>query len=166
MERQFVCECRSGGESRRAATQTCRERRSWNAVAFGIQGRMIRIAIIEDSQELREALRQLIGGSEGYQVSGAFRCMEEALEALPRDLPDVALVDLGLPGMSGIDGIRQLAQLYPRLHLLVLSVYGDDDRIFDPICAGACGYLLKKTPPARLLESISDVPGAAPPLSP
>jgi DNA-binding NarL/FixJ family response regulator len=127
---------------------------------------MIRIAIIEDSLPLREALRQLIGGSEGYRVSGAFRCMEEALEGMSRDLPDVALVDIGLPGMSGIDGIRQLAQLYPRLHLLVLSVYGDDDRIFDAICAGACGYLLKKTPPARLLESISEVAAGGAPMSP
>src|ERR1700736_46369 len=101
----------------------------------------------------------------GYQVSGAFRCMEEALERVSRDLPDMALVDIGLPGMSGVDGIRQRAKLYPRLHLLVLSVYNDDDRIFDAICAGACGYLLKK-PPARLLESISEVAGGGAPLSP
>ena len=66
--------------------------------------------------------------------------MEEALECVSRDLPDVALVDIGLPGLSGVGGIRQLANLYPRLHLLVLSVYSDDDRIFDAICAGGCGY--------------------------
>src|SRR5207248_8553720 len=96
----------------------------------------------------------------------AFRSMEEALAGLPRDLPDVALVEIGLPGMSGIDGIRHLAQLYPKLHLLVLTVYSDDDRIFDAICAGACGYLLKKTPPARLLESIAEVAGGGAPMSP
>jgi DNA-binding NarL/FixJ family response regulator len=127
---------------------------------------MIRVAIVEDSRQIREALQQLIGGSEGYQVTGAFRCMEEAIEGLPCDLPDVALVDIGLPGMSGIDGIRQLTQLYPRLHFLVLSVYGDDDRIFDAMCAGACGYLLKKTPPARLLESLAEVAGGGAPMSP
>jgi DNA-binding NarL/FixJ family response regulator len=75
-------------------------------------------------------------------------------------------VDIGLPGISGIEGIRQLRQLYPQLHLLVLTVYSDDERIFDAICAGACGYLLKKTPPARLLESITEVAGGGAPMSP
>jgi DNA-binding NarL/FixJ family response regulator len=127
---------------------------------------MIRVAIIEDSRQIRDALQQLIGGSEGYGVTGAFRSMEEAFDGLPRDLPDVALVDIGLPGLSGIDGIRQLSQLYPTLRLLVLSVYGDDDRIFAAICAGACGYLLKKTPPARLLEALAEVAGGGAPMSP
>ena len=127
---------------------------------------MIQIAIVEDSRQIREGLRQLIDGSEGYRVTGSFRSMEEALPQLAGALPDVMLVDIGLPGISGIEGIRQLRQLYPKLHLLVLTVYSDDERIFDAICAGACGYLLKKTQPARLLESITEVAGGGAPMSP
>jgi DNA-binding NarL/FixJ family response regulator len=127
---------------------------------------MIRIAIIEDSRPIREGLRQLIDGSDGYHVTGGYRSMEEALPEVARNLPDVALVDIGLPGISGIEGVRQLRQTYPQLHLLVLTIYSDDDRIFDAICAGACGYLLKKTPPARLLESIAEVAAGGAPMSP
>jgi len=127
---------------------------------------MIQIAIVEDSRQIREGLRQLIDGSEGYRVIGSFRSMEEALPQLGSALPEVVLVDIGLPGISGIEGIRRLRQLYPQLHLLVLTVYSDDERIFDAICAGACGYLLKKTQPARLLESIREVAGGGAPMSP
>src|ERR1035441_1281446 len=98
---------------------------------------MIRIAIVEDCREIRQGLRQLIDGSDGYHVTGGFHSMEEALRQVARELPDVVLVDIGLPGISGIEGIRQLRQLYPQLHLLVLTVYSDDERIFDAICAGA-----------------------------
>ncbi len=127
---------------------------------------MIRIAIIEDSREIREGLRQLINGSDGYHVTAGFSSMEEAIPDLKRDIPDVVLVDIGLPGMSGIEGIRRLSHSHPQLHLLVLTVYSDDARIFDALCAGACGYLLKKTPPARLLESIADVAAGGAPMSP
>jgi DNA-binding NarL/FixJ family response regulator len=77
--------------------------------------------------------------------------MEEALEQIGRDVPDVLLADIGLPGMSGI---RLLKQRYPALPALVLTVYEDDERIFNALCAGACGYLLKSTPRARLLEGL------------
>jgi DNA-binding NarL/FixJ family response regulator len=127
---------------------------------------MIRIAIIEDARPIREGLRQLINGSDGYHVAADFRSMEEAFPQIARELPDVVLVDIGLPGMSGIEGIRQLRQLYPQLPLLVLTIYSDDERIFDAICAGACGYLLKKTPPARILESIAEVASGGAPMSP
>src|SRR5258708_34996125 len=92
--------------------------------------------------------------------------MDDALTQVAGDLPDVVLVDIGLPGISSIEGIRQLRQFHPQLHLLVLTVYGDDERIFDAICAGACGYLLKKTPPARLLECITEVATGGAPMSP
>jgi DNA-binding NarL/FixJ family response regulator len=80
--------------------------------------------------------------------------------------PDVVLMDIGLPGMSGIDGVRQLTARYPLLPILMLTVYDDDERIFDAMCAGACGYLLKKTPPARLLEGLKEVVGGGAPMSP
>jgi DNA-binding NarL/FixJ family response regulator len=126
----------------------------------------IRVALVEDRREIREGLSALIGGTEGFAFAGAFRSMEEALPPLERDPPHLVLVDIGLPGMSGIEGIRILKRRHPDLHLLVLSVYDDDDRIFDALCAGACGYLLKKTAPARLLESVREAAEGGGPMSP
>jgi DNA-binding NarL/FixJ family response regulator len=92
--------------------------------------------------------------------------MEEALQAIEADPADIVLMDLGLPGMSGLEGIRRLKQANPARHLVALTVYEDDDRIFEALCAGASGYLLKKTPPARLLECLQDVMSGGAPMSP
>jgi DNA-binding NarL/FixJ family response regulator len=126
----------------------------------------IKVAIIEDLRALREGFYMLIDGTEGFRCTGRYRTMEEALEKIGSDLPDVALVDIGLPGMNGIEGARLLKERYPNLLLLMLTVYDDDDRIFDAMCAGACGYLLKKTPPARLLESLKEVVQGGAPMTP
>lgn len=126
----------------------------------------IKVVIIEDVAKIRDGLKTLIDGTEGYCCIGAFRSMEETLPQIGRDLPDVVLVDIGLPGMSGIEGIRELKERHPNLSVLMLTVYDDDTRIFDALCAGACGYLLKKTPPARLLESIKEVVDGGAPMSP
>jgi len=126
----------------------------------------IRVAIVEDQREIRECLALLVNGTEGYTCTGSYRSMEEALEKIPRQLPDVLLSDIGLPGMSGIDGVRRLKELHPGLLVLMLTVYDDDERIFDAMCAGACGYLLKKTPPARLLASLEEVVAGGAPMSP
>lgn len=107
----------------------------------------IRVSIVEDQREMREGLAQLIEGADGFACNGAFRSMEEAIVGIDRALPDVALVDIGLPGMSGIDGIRILKERHPGVQFLILTVYDDDERIFDALCAGATGYLLKKTRP-------------------
>ena len=128
--------------------------------------RTLKVAIIEDEREIRECLALLVNGSEGYSCSGSYRSMEDALERIGQQLPDVVLSDIGLPGMSGIDGVRILKQRYPDLLVLMLTVYDDDERIFDAMCAGACGYLLKKTPPARLLESLREVAAGGAPMSP
>jgi DNA-binding NarL/FixJ family response regulator len=124
------------------------------------------VAIIEDQPDIRQGLGLLIGGTSGYVVVGSFGSMEEALPNIGTGNPDVALVDIGLPGMSGIRGIRRLRELHPNLLVLMLTVYADNERIFEAICAGACGYLLKKTPPARLLESIREVVTGGAPMSP
>jgi DNA-binding NarL/FixJ family response regulator len=126
----------------------------------------ISVAIVEDEPDIREGLGILIRGTPGYRITGGFRSMEEALASIGKDLPDVALVDVGLPGMSGIEGTRQLRERYPGLLVMMLTVYGDDERIFEAICAGACGYLLKKTPPARLMESLREVVTGGAPMSP
>ena len=126
----------------------------------------LKIGIIEDQPKIREGLRSLIDGTNGYRCVGSFGSMEEALAKVSYDLPDVLLVDIGLPGMSGIEGTRRLKDQHPGLAVLMLTVYDDDRRIFDAMCAGACGYLLKKTPPARLLESLKEVMGGGAPMSP
>ena len=127
---------------------------------------IIKAAIVEDQREIREGLTALINGTEGYRCTGSFRSMEEALEKIKGDVPEVMLCDIGLPGMSGIEGIAILKERYPNLLLLVLSVYDDDERIFDALCAGACGYLLKRTPPVRLLESLREAVTGGAPMSP
>jgi len=126
----------------------------------------IRVAIIEDRREIRNGLATLINGTEGFCCRAAFRSMEEALDRIGAELPDVVLSDIGLPGMSGIEGIRILKERYSALTILMLTIYDDDDRIFDAVCAGATGYLLKKTPPARLLESIKEAVAGGAPMSP
>lgn len=128
--------------------------------------RVIRAAIVEDRRDIREGLSLLIGGTDGFECTGSYRSMEEALPRLEQAAPDVALVDIGLPGMSGIEGIRLLKERHPGLHLIVLTVYDDDDRIFQALCAGASGYLLKKTQPARLLESLREAVAGGGPMSP
>jgi DNA-binding NarL/FixJ family response regulator len=125
----------------------------------------IKVAIVEDTRDIRESLAIIINGTEGFHCTGSFRSMEEALERIVTP-PDVALVDIGLPGISGIEGIRLLKERYPNLLFLVLTVYDDDQRIFDALCAGACGYLLKNTPPSRLLESLREVTNGGAPMSP
>ena len=126
----------------------------------------IKVAIVEDQREIRECLALLVNGTDGYTCSGSYRSMEEAIEKIPRQVPDVLLSDIGLPGMSGIDGVRRLKELCPNLLVLMLTVYDDDERIFDAMCAGACGYLLKKTPPARLIASLQEVVDGGAPMSP
>jgi len=126
----------------------------------------LKIAIIEDVTDIREGLRRLIDARPGFRCCGAYPSMEEALSKIPARVPDVALLDIGLPGMSGIEGVRLLKERHPRIQLIVLTVYDDDDRIFDALCAGACGYLLKKTPPDRLLESVREAATGGAPMSP
>jgi DNA-binding NarL/FixJ family response regulator len=126
----------------------------------------IKVAIIEDLREIREGLATLIDLTEGYRCTGRYGSVEEALSRLPREVPDVVLSDIGLPGMNGIEGVRILKERYPHMLFLMLSVYDDDERVFDALCAGATGYLLKKTPPARLIESLKDAVEGGAPMSP
>src|SRR5437762_10223168 len=126
----------------------------------------IKVAIVEDLRDIREGLASLIKFTDGYQCAGSFRSMEEALEKMQLELPHIMLVDIGLPGMNGIEGIRLLKEKWPDILLLMLTVYEDDEMIFDALCAGACGYLLKKTPPARLIESLSEAMSGGAPMSP
>ncbi|MBO0726619.1 MAG: response regulator transcription factor [Blastocatellia bacterium] len=129
-------------------------------------GSTLKVAIVEDHREFRDYLAALIGGAEGFHCVGSFRSMEEALEKITVDLPELALIDIGLPGMSGVEGARLLKKRHPQIVILMQTVYDDDERIFEALCAGASGYLLKKTQPARLLEGLREAASGGAPMSP
>lgn len=124
------------------------------------------IVIIEDMRDVREGLSMLITGTSGFRCTGAYRTMEEALARIVPEHTGVILTDIGLPGMSGIDGIRALRERMPDVPILALTIYDSDDQVFRALCAGASGYLLKNTPPARLLESLKEVAAGGAPMSP
>lgn len=126
----------------------------------------IRVLLVEDQTRLREGLALMIDGTPGLCTAGSFGSMEEALRALAAARPDVAMVDLGLPGMSGIEGVRAIRERAPATHVLILTVHDDDAHVFEAICAGASGYLLKDTPPAQLLEAIAELGAGGAPMSP
>jgi DNA-binding NarL/FixJ family response regulator len=126
----------------------------------------IRVVIIEDLREVREGLMILINGTSGFLCANGYRTMEDALAGMSGSRPDVILTDIGLPGMGGVEGTRILRERFPGLPILALTVYDDDENVFNAICAGASGYLLKNTPPARLMESLREVAGGGAPMSP
>ncbi len=127
---------------------------------------VVRVATVEDQRGIREGLRFFIDNAPGFRCSGCFESVEEALPALTPASVDVVLMDIGLPGMSGIDGIRLIHARHPGIKLVALTIYEDDDRIFEALCAGASGYLLKKTPPPRLFECLQEVVIGGAPMSP
>jgi len=126
----------------------------------------IGVAIVEDDAALREGLTMLISGTSGYRLAGVYGSVEDALAAPPAGSPDVLLLDIHLPGMMGSEGVRPLRAKFPRLQVMMLTVFAEEDKVFESICNGACGYLLKKTPPARLLEAIREAHEGGSPMSP
>jgi DNA-binding NarL/FixJ family response regulator len=131
-----------------------------------MSGPRVRVAIVEDQRDIRDGLKFLIDGTPGYACAGAFAAVEPALALLSPAVVDIVLMDLGLPGMSGLEGIALMKARHPDLRLIALTVYEDTDRIFEALCAGASGYLLKKTPPTRLLECLQDAMQGGAPMSP
>lgn len=117
---------------------------------------MINVMVVEDNDAIREGLKILIDGTNGYSCIAAYPQCDVMLKTLEKLKPDVLLMDLGLPGMSGIEGIKKAKIILPELTILVLTVYEENDLVFDALCAGACGYLVKKTPPSKLLEAIQE----------
>lgn len=132
----------------------------------GAQPKITKVVIIEDLREIREGLATLIDFTDGFKCVGKYGSMEVALHNIGRDVPDIVLSDIGLPGMDGIEGVRILKERYPALKILMLSVYNDNERIFDAICAGATGYLLKKTPLLEIVESLREAVTGGAPMSP
>src|SRR5437870_6099364 len=108
----------------------------------------------------------LINGTPGYRCVGTYRSVEEALRSIAAEAPDVLLLDIQLPGMLGSDGVRVLQQKVPSLQIIMLTVLAEQEKVFESICNGACGYLLKETPPAKLLEAIREAHQGGAPMSP
>lgn len=126
---------------------------------------MITVAIVEDDQDIRESLALLINGTPNFNCVGTYNSVEKGIKGIMKEQPDVVLMDIGLPGMSGIEGIKILKEKEPEIDILVLTIQSDDRIVFDALCAGACGYLVKDTPPAQLLEAIQESHEGGAPMS-
>ena len=126
----------------------------------------IRVAIIEDERELREGLRALLNFTPDFTCVGSFGSMDEALRNIKSDTADLILTDIGLPRLNGIEGTRILREKFPELPIVVLTVHEEDDKIFQALCAGANGYLLKNTPAAKIIEALKEVLDGGAPMSP
>jgi len=126
---------------------------------------MINVAIIEDNNTIREGLAALINGTDGYKCVGSYADAETFINKIEEVEPDVVLMDIGLPGMNGIEGVKKSISKQPELSILMLTIYEESELVFDALCAGACGYLVKKTPPTRLLEAIKDASEGGSPMS-
>ena len=127
---------------------------------------MIEVALVEDDRVLRDGLAQLIDAEPGMRCRRCYGSVELALADRAADAPDVVLLDIHLPGMLGSVGVARLCERYPGATIVMLTIYEEQDKVFESICNGACGYLLKKTPPAKLMEAIREAHDGGAPMSP
>ena len=127
---------------------------------------LISTALVEDDPEIRQLLQLILDGSPGFICQLVYEDAESALKALPAEKPDVILMDINLPGMSGIECVKQLKAQLPDQDIIMLTSQEDDDSVFNSLCAGASGYLVKETPPAQLLEAIQECKTGGSPMSP
>jgi len=116
-----------------------------------------RIALCEDNESFRESLTQFIEDTPGFLVTASLQSAQEIISAIRENLPDLILMDVDLPGMSGIQATSLIKSHFPEVQVLILTVYEDEEKIFNAILAGASGYLLKKTPPSRIIEAIKEI---------
>ena len=126
---------------------------------------MITVSIVEDDPDIRESLALLINGTPGFACIAAYNSCEKAIKGIVKESPDIVLMDIGLPGMSGIQGIRILKDKLPDIDILVLTIQSESETVFDALCAGASGYLMKDTPPAQLLDAIRESYDGGAPMS-
>jgi DNA-binding NarL/FixJ family response regulator len=126
----------------------------------------IHVAIFEDNHLLREGYYQLINGTAGYTCTGAYDNAENILFKIKRSNPDVVLMDIEMPGINGIEAVRIIKNDFPHIHIVMQTVFEDDEKIFEAILAGASGYILKKTPPVKMLDAIAEVYNGGAPMTP
>jgi len=130
-----------------------------------ISNMSISVSIVEDDAGVRNTLAKLIDSSAGFRCLSQHPSAESALRELPKQNPEVVLMDINLPGLSGVECVRRLKPALPRAQIIMLTVYQNTEQIFNALAAGATGYLLKQTPPAELLSAIRDVHGGGSPMS-
>jgi DNA-binding NarL/FixJ family response regulator len=126
----------------------------------------IKVTIFEDNRNLREGLFQLIDGSEGFRCVGAFANCDRLIQHIKESKPDVVLMDIEMPGLSGIEAIKILKENFPEIKVLMETIFEDNDKIFDSICNGAEGYILKNTPPVLILSAIKEIYEGGAPMTP
>lgn len=137
-----------------------------NVAAVEIEQMQIKVAIVDDDESIRASLATLIRRASNLKLAGDYPNAEIALKEIPRHPPDVVLMDINMPGMKGVECVRQLKAALPEVQFLMLTVYEDSDSLFNSLKAGASGYLLKRTASARLLEAIHDVHEGGSPMTP
>ena len=125
----------------------------------------IRVAVVDDDADIRESLALLRGGTSGFRCTGAYADIEEALEGLARESAHVVLMDIGLPGASGIEGAAAIRRLWPEVDVVMLTVHADEELVFLALAAGATGYLLKESTTERILDAIREVRRGGAPMS-
>ena len=125
----------------------------------------IKVSIVDDLEEVKQGFSFLINSSEELECIGSYSNAEDALDDLENNLPDVIIMDIGLPGMSGIECTRQIKSLYPAIQIMIFTIYEDDERLFKALAAGASGYVLKSSAPAILVESVKDIFKGGSPMS-
>jgi DNA-binding NarL/FixJ family response regulator len=123
------------------------------------------VSVVEDDAGLRESIRRFIHNAPGFHCVGDYASAEEALIDIPRHPPAVVLMDINLPRMSGIECVKRLKEKLPGVQFMMLTVYENSDRIFEALAAGASGYLVKNTPPEKLLEAVHEIAGGGSPMS-
>jgi DNA-binding NarL/FixJ family response regulator len=126
---------------------------------------MLKISIIEDDADIRNSLAILINGAEGFSCISHYGSCEEALKDIAEKQPDVVIMDINLPGMTGIEGVSHVKQLLPDCEIIMLTISENNQDVFDSLCAGASGYLRKNTPPAKLLAAIEETVNGGAPMS-
>ncbi|HZV69200.1 MAG TPA: response regulator transcription factor [Saprospiraceae bacterium] len=127
---------------------------------------MIKVAVFDDNKPRRELLEMLLNSTPEMQCTGAYEDCRNVIKDLMQHLPDVVLMDIDMPHVNGIEGLHLLRKQFPHMKVLMQTVFEDDDKIFAAICAGADGYILKKTPPAKLIDAITEVMSGGAPMTP
>jgi DNA-binding NarL/FixJ family response regulator len=125
----------------------------------------LKIAVFEDNKMLREMLFQLIHGTPGFSCVGAYPDANDLVRKIESSVPDIVLMDIDMPGISGIEAVRIMKEKFPAVQILMQTIFEDDEKIYESICAGASGYLLKNTPPAKLLEALNELHTGGSPMS-
>ena len=124
------------------------------------------MTIFEDRKAVREAISMLVEGTSGLELAGAYPDCSNLESRINHSNPDVVLMDIEMPGMNGVEAVSIIKKKFPRITVVMQTVFEDDDKVFDAICSGASGYLLKDTPPSRLMESIKEAYEGGAPMSP